>query len=202
MQRWENKQSGFSLFIVIIAMLVIAFLVISTLQSTNMESRSSANDADRKVALAQAQSALNASETKIAELVNESGTITFTDSCTSGFCAAKDTPATVVSNGPYPISSSAKLAINCGSEPCADLGDAWRRNNVLTVNSDSQSVDPSIPVKSGGTYQNARYVIEFIGTQTNNSTLYYLFRVTAKGWGQNANTQVVLQSYEKAVFSN
>ena len=41
------NQSGFALFLVLIMMIVIAFLVVATIQSTSMDTRTSANDSDQ-----------------------------------------------------------------------------------------------------------------------------------------------------------
>ena len=49
------NQGGFSLFIVMVIMLVIALLVIATSQSSNTEMRMSTNEADRKYAVSLAE---------------------------------------------------------------------------------------------------------------------------------------------------
>lgn len=46
--------------------------------------------------------------------------------------------------------------------------------------------------KNSGIAKNPRYIIEYLGKTTEGRITY---RVTAKAWGKNANTQVVLQSY-------
>lgn len=65
MQTPQYRQKGFSLFIVMIIMLVIALLVIVTNQSASTEARMSANDADRKYAMTMAESGLRDAETYI-----------------------------------------------------------------------------------------------------------------------------------------
>ena len=52
------NQGGFSLFIVMVIMLVIALLVIATSQSSNTEMRMSTNEADRKYAVSLAEQGL------------------------------------------------------------------------------------------------------------------------------------------------
>ena len=49
------------------------------------------------------------------------------------------------------------------------------------------------PGKNSGATKDARYIIEYLSTNsTDNRTIY---RVTAKAWGKNENTVVILQSY-------
>ena len=50
-----TKQSGFSLYMVLIIMIVIAFLVVATMHGTSTNSRTSANDSDYQFALQNAQ---------------------------------------------------------------------------------------------------------------------------------------------------
>ena len=49
------------------------------------------------------------------------------------------------------------------------------------------------PGKNSGAKANPRFIIEYLSTNsTDNRTIY---RVTAKAWGKNENTVVMLQSY-------
>ena len=59
---FKSVQKGFSLFFVMILMLVIAFIVIMTSQSSLTEMRSSTNEADRKFALSLAENGLRKGE--------------------------------------------------------------------------------------------------------------------------------------------
>ena len=61
-------QRGFSLFIVLIVMLVIAFMVVAGIQSMNTEMRISSNDADRKLAMSLAETALRTGEKNVGNL--------------------------------------------------------------------------------------------------------------------------------------
>lgn len=83
----KNKPEGFTLFIVLIMMLVIAFIVIASMQSTNTEMRISSNDADRKFAFSKAEAALVSGETFISTHkhadFNQSGG---TPTCNQGLC--------------------------------------------------------------------------------------------------------------------
>lgn len=193
-----QKQGGFALFLVLVAMLVIAFLVVATLQSTNMESRSSANDADRKVAMNRAESALSKGEDAIRGFTDRTTNIDFKQDCTNGYCTPQaDTaiagiPATITSAG-------TTIQLNLDTNPCTGCKDVWLRDNVLVKNKDD---DHSIaaPAVPPATVSKSRYVIEFLGTRADAGGTVYLFRITAKGWGDNENTQVLLQSNVEATF--
>ena len=82
----RNQQQGFSLFFVMILMLVIAFLVIVTSQSSVTEMRMSTNEADRKYALSLAETGLRDGEYFIKEVVDKQTETTFTAGCTNGLC--------------------------------------------------------------------------------------------------------------------
>lgn len=80
----KQNQQGFSLFVVLIMMLVIALLVIAGMQSSNTEMRISSNDADRKFAFSRAEEMLQAGERQIVATKH----IGFTggNSCSNGIC--------------------------------------------------------------------------------------------------------------------
>lgn len=85
---WAMKKvQGFTLFIVLIMMLVIAFIVIASMQSSNTEMRISSNEADRKFAFSKAESALVLGEDLIANHkhtdFNQTGSV---PSCSAGLC--------------------------------------------------------------------------------------------------------------------
>ena len=91
------NQGGFSLFIVMVIMLVIALLVIATSQSSNTEMRMSTNEADRKYAVSLAEQGLLDAEAIIKNWANSSNqtarpNLVFKSDCADGLCAPeKDT---------------------------------------------------------------------------------------------------------------
>ena len=87
-----QKQQGYTLFIVLIMMLVIALIVVASMQSTNTEMRISSNDADRKYAFSLAEQALRNGEQRIVTEQNKA----FTASCTDGICGGKASDSTPV----------------------------------------------------------------------------------------------------------
>lgn len=190
----QSRQSGFALFLVLVMMIVIAFLVVVTMQSTSMDTRTSANDSDHQLAFQNAQLGLADAEKKIREWPSLKTTQEFKCNCKEGLCAAK---------GIDPAKVKSKIAT---VESCTDLKDVWKRSEVFT---DSKK-DPSIKntVNSGntasGTVQDSatkyRYVIEYLGPDTGAGVGYYIFRITAKGWGQNASTSSIIEETIQAAL--
>lgn len=148
-------------------------MVVSITQSYNTEQRISTNDADHKYAAALAETALRAGENRIAgpEFEDE---VTFTPNCTKALCsaanAAKGTFGSVIVEAE--TRGIAAWERMCGKKTCIEIN--------------------GIELENTGAGKAPRHIIEYISTQNNGSVIY---RVTAKAWGKNANTSVILQSY-------
>ena len=185
-----NGQRGFSLLIVLIIMIIIAFLAVAATQTYNTELRISSNDADRKMAMATAEAALRQGESDIATFTNQ----TFNSTCTDGLCSQAGQANTTIDT------SEGVITIQGGSND-----NAWTRTCTSSVSNASSastsSTSTSCLESNGKNYtaadsaKHARYIIEYISNtpDLNGNTL--LFRVTARAWGQNANTVVTVQSY-------
>lgn len=118
-------------------------------------------------------------ENKIYEI--EDGKKPFTDDCKEGLCKAKQVKADT-----YP--SVAGTITVSGSD---DKKEAWNRECVKEKCIDKNGI--IYPGKNSGAKKDARYIIEYLSTNdADNRTVY---RVTAKAWGKNENTVVMLQSY-------
>lgn len=182
----QSSQSGFALFLVLIMMIVIAFLVVVTMQSTSMDTRTSANDSDHQLAFQNAQLGLAEAEKKISEWPGLKTAQQFNCDCKAGLCAAK---------GIDPAKVNSKIA---KVEPCTDLKEVWKRSGVFTDIKDS---DPSFkyPDKQDEKAE-YRYVIEYLGPDTKAGVGYYIFRITAKGWGQNASTSSIIEETIQAAL--
>ena len=175
-----SAQTGFALFIVLMIMIVIALLVVTATQSYNTEQRISTNDADHKFATTLAEAALREGENHIYEI--EDGKKPFTDDCAEGLCKAANVTA-----GTYTIASGT-ITVSGSSKD-----EAWIRedNKKETKYIDINGI--KYPGVNSGAKKDARYIIEYLSTNsTDNRTIY---RVTAKAWGENENTVVILQSY-------
>lgn len=194
-----HKQGGFALFLVLIAMIVVAFLVVATLQSTNMESRSSANDADRKVAMNRAQTALNIAENTIMNFTDKKNqTIEFKEDCSGGYCSpVSDSNVTQKPEGDS-IGLDGNTVILKVEDQKPPATDAWLRSGVL-----ASRTDKTHSIQTSNKDNRASYIIEYLGIRRDtvgSPQRIYLFRVTAKGWGDNDNAQVLLQSNLEATF--
>ena len=185
-----DRQQGYALFIVLMMMVVIALLVVTATQSYNTEQRISTNDADHKFATTLAEAALREGENYIYSI--EDGTTTFDDDCTNGLCKAKSLPASKP-NEPY-TTTTGKVIVEGNSTE-----EAWHRecgkDKVKCI--DINGIP--YPGKNSGANKNCRpkkdacYIIEYLSTNSTDKRTIY--RVTAKAWGKNENTVVILQSY-------
>ncbi|QMT30486.1 pilus assembly PilX family protein [Alysiella filiformis] len=188
----KYNQQGFSLFMVMIMMIVIAFLVVITSQTTSTESRLSANEADRKYALTEAEVGLRDGETYLNKVYNDiskgasstsyvGANLVFTQDCQKGLCAPVE--KIVWSN------DNDKKHFNISD---ADNGKsskpAWERDNIF---------DPTKNFSIASENNKARYIIEYMGQREDpsSSAIHDYFRVTSRANGENKNTVVTLQSY-------
>lgn len=185
------KQQGFSLFIVLVMMLVIAFLVIAATQSYNTEMRISSNDADRKSAYSIAEAALRQGEQDIGEFF---GNITFSANCAGGLCAHGGQQAAKNIN-----TSNGEIRLEACGNACSGTN-AWERQEngrpLLETAGREYAVDAAAS-------RPARYIIEALSsTQEADGSIKVIYRVTARAWGMNANTVVTLQSYVEGVYNS
>ena len=161
-----QKQQGYTLFIVLIMMLVIALIVVASMQSTNTEMRISSNDADRKYAFSLAEQALRNGEQRIVTEQNKAFTaIANSNSCTDGICGGKASDSTPV----------------------------WKRSDSVVNLNEANKGRHCLKSQSSNT-NNACYMVERLG-EIADQNYKNVFRVTARAWGANNNTVVTLQSY-------
>ncbi len=160
-----KKNQGYTLFIVLIMMLVIALVVVASMQSTNTEMRISSNEADRKYAFSLAEQALRAGEQRIVSEQNQAFDKVANDTgCKDGICGEKASQNTPV----------------------------WKRSDNVNLNEDGKG---RRCIGNGNkNINNACYMVERLG-ETADSRYAHVFRVTARAWGANSNTVVTLQSY-------
>lgn len=208
----KRNQQGFSLFMVMIMMIVIAFLVVVTSQTTSTESRLSANEADRKYALTEAELGLRDAENLLNKIYDEltrtttttssasSKLMTFKEDCTGSFnngittdigglCTAMEFPRSEYEKNVRRVDRNQFVDVQ-GSAPTQAV---YERDALSVANKSLASANGK-----------ASYVIEYLGqreNETGTSVLDY-FRVTARANGQNENTQVTLQSYVEMAREN
>ena len=200
-----NKQQGFTLYMVLILMAVIAILVLAGSQLLNTEMRLSTNDADRKYAFGLAEDALRNGErytyTDIhkaivlddagikAAIANGNSQTSdffgvvgtgklFRETCDNGLCAPSIESATVAGT-----SYSNKPAW----ERTADV--SGKETSYFDIDNKSIKYDLGAAAEVS---KNPRFIIEYLGPAEDKETT--LYRITARAWGRNQNTQVTLQS--------
>lgn len=194
---FKSVKKGFSLFFVMILMLVIAFIVIMTSQSSLTEMRSSTNEADRKFALSLAENGLREGEFAIKAAFDAKPTVkTFTADCQNGWCLpAKDSYSSNQSNEPFKFDTATAAPDipaweRCAANPTRDQAASCPGKTVLDAGCDTNN--RCIKSNDGRTF----YIVEYLGARTDStqSTQIDNFRITSRARGNNKDTVVTLQS--------
>ncbi|HHQ8888622.1 TPA: pilus assembly PilX family protein [Neisseria gonorrhoeae] len=180
----SDGQRGSALFIVLMVMIVVAFLVVTAAQSYNTEQRISANESDRKLALSLAEAALREGEFQVLDLEYAADSkVTFSENCEKGLCTAVNVRTNDNAFGNIVVQG--KPTVEAVKRPCP----AKSGKNSTGLCIDNQGVE--YKKGTGNVSKMPRYIIEYLGVKNGQN----VYRVTAKAWGKNANTVVVLQSY-------
>ncbi|CNT48756.1 type IV pilus assembly protein PilX [Neisseria gonorrhoeae] len=183
----SEGQRGFALFIVLMVMIVVAFLVVTAAQSYNTEQRISANESDRKLALSLAEAALREGEFQVLDLeYTADSKVTFSEDCENGLCTAVNVRTNDANEEAFDnIVVKGKPTVEAVKRSCP----AKSGKNSTGLCIDNQGVE--YKKGTGNVSKMPRYIIEYLGVKNGQN----VYRVTAKAWGKNANTVVVLQSY-------
>ncbi|HFB2447072.1 TPA: PilX N-terminal domain-containing pilus assembly protein [Neisseria gonorrhoeae] len=183
----SDGQRGSALFIVLMVMIVVAFLVVTAAQSYNTEQRISANESDRKLALSLAEAALREGEFQVLDLeYTADSKVTFSENCENGLCTAVNVRTNDANEETFDnIVVKGKPTVEAVKRPCP----AKSGKNSAGLCIDNQGVEYKKGTASVS--KMPRYIIEYLGVKNGQN----VYRVTAKAWGKNANTVVVLQSY-------
>ena len=228
-----DRQSGFSLIVSLMMLIVIIILGVGASQMAINEERASRNDRDRQIAFQAAEAALKDAEFEI------SGAASPTACTQTGQPPSRARPISVGSGQTcFNKVNSSNYVTGCSTYPngglCASdgatpdwlstsldfLGDAKATSTSglktvqfgqFTNQTFGAQVSAIAPVTTGlGTSMPVsiyppRYIIELVPLNTSVTTLTsdgaggglgtgHMFRVTAMGFGANANSQVVLQT--------
>ncbi|CNS20568.1 type IV pilus assembly protein PilX [Neisseria gonorrhoeae] len=183
----SEGQRGFALFIVLMVMIVVAFLVVTAAQSYNTEQRISANESDRKLALSLAEAALREGEFQVLDLeYTADSKVTFSENCENGLCTAVNVRTNDANEEAFDnIVVKGKPTVEAVKRSCP--AESGKNSTGLCI--DNQGVE--YKKGTGNVSKMPRYIIEYLGVKNGQN----VYRVTAKAWGKNANTVVVLQSY-------
>lgn len=182
----SEGQRGFALFIVLMVMIVVAFLVVTAAQSYNTEQRISANESDRKLALSLAEAALREGEFQVLDLeYTADSKVTFSENCENGLCTAVNVRTNDANEEAFDnIVVKGKPTVEAVKRPCPATG---KNSAGLCIDNKGMEYNKGV----AGVSKMPRYIIEYLGVKNGQN----VYRVTAKAWGKNANTVVVLQSY-------
>ena len=198
---FKSIQKGFSLFFVMILMLVIAFIVIMTSQSSLTEMRSSTNEADRKFALSLAENGLREGEFAIKKAFDAKPTVTpFTADCKNGWCLpSKGSYSSSHFNEPFEFDAAAAPDIpaweRCAENPASESASLCPGKTVLDAGCDTSARCKKS--NDGKTH----YIIEYLGARMDSVKAQQVdnFRITSRARGNNDDTVVTLQSYVELV---
>ncbi|HFC3181583.1 TPA: PilX N-terminal domain-containing pilus assembly protein [Neisseria gonorrhoeae] len=184
----SDGQRGSALFIVLMVMIVVAFLVVTAAQSYNTEQRISANESDRKLALSLAEAALREGEFQVLDLEYAADSkVTFSENCEKGLCTAVNVRTNNNSSEEAfgNIVVQGKPAVEAVKRSCP--AKSGKNSTGLCIDNKGMEYNKG----AAGVSKMPRYIIEYLGVKNGQN----VYRVTAKAWGKNANTVVVLQSY-------
>lgn len=188
--RRTNTERGVSLVIVMIFLVILSGLGITAMQSSTLSARISRNQADRNIAHQAAEAALIDAENDIFYL--RANRIT---PCSAAIAGCRPEP------GIYKLEG---FDVTCPNGLCAGLATAPWIDSVTTGTlvpnlwkANGNDVSVAYGLRTGAVplpfvAQQPRYLIE--GFQVGDEIVY---RVTAKGFGANQSTEVMLQTSVK-----
>lgn len=180
-------ERGVSLVIVMIFLVILSGLGITAMQSSTLSSRISRNEADRNIAHQAAEAALVDAENDIFYL--RANRIT---PCSSAIAGCRPEPGIYKLEG-FDVTCPNGLCAGLATPPWIDTAnttlviDLWKTTGS-SVEYGLRTGAAALPYVA----QQPRYLIE--GFQVGDDIVY---RVTAKGFGSNQSTQVMLQTSVK-----
>jgi type IV pilus assembly protein PilX len=173
-------QTGAALITGLIFLVILTLLGITAMQTSTLEERMSGNARDRNLAFQAAEAALRDAERDIRCRTISGGTCTRTNkisglsyadaNCTDGLCCTINAPGKGCREPTTPVHQAFSLS----ASPSVEYG--------------KYTTAPAIT----GVSAQPRYLIEPF--QVSES---FYFRITARGYGANANTKVTLQEIYK-----
>lgn len=135
-----------------------------------------------------AEAALREGEFQVLDLEYAADSkVTFSENCEKGLCTAVNVRTNDNGNEEAfgNIVVQGKPTVEAAKRPCP----AKSGKNSTGMCIDNQGVE--YKKGTGNVSKMPRYIIEYLGVKNGQN----VYRVTAKAWGKNANTVVVLQSY-------
>ena len=164
-----HTQNGSALIIGLIFLILLTVVGVTAMQSTTLEEKMAGNQRDRNVAFQAAETALRDAEMFLSATVP-----VFAANCAGGLCT---TAGTIPDLATYTWSDGNYLAYGVNPSPAASMVPPTQIPNV-----DQQPryfiVDLGVTIPMAGCGGGAAQG----------------FRIIARGWGQNINTQVTLET--------
>ena len=162
-----TRQNGAALVTGLIFLVILTLLGVTAMQTSIMEERMAGNARDRNIAFQAAEAALRNAEADIfgAFAARLPGTTT----CTGGVCCA------------------ASPGLTCAepSTPVYQIAGIWDDGGNSVIYGAN-----AVATAIAGVARQPRYLVEPFGNAADGLT----YRITARGYGANVNTQVTLQT--------
>ncbi|SMF43189.1 type IV pilus assembly protein PilX [Alteromonadaceae bacterium Bs31] len=176
-----SKQSGATLIIALIILVIMSMIGISNMQSSTMQERMASNNRQKNLALQAAESALRAAEGDLRVNVVKTEDLSKFDGSDGRYSAVNRSPG----------EAAVPLAIDVNTVTAWDASGVAQELSTYKVSSKAP-----------------RYVIEYLGRDVGASgrkvteigyvntenTDPYVFRITAIGWGKDENIYAVVES--------
>jgi type IV pilus assembly protein PilX len=170
----RHRQRGTALVIAMLFLVILGMLGVTTMTATTLEERMAGNTRDRDIAMQAAETALRDAERDISNGNAANGRVVtvgmFVSACTLALCTEG---APVLTNIDDPTKSAFYGQFTPSVQPLQ--GPAQQPRYVVEL---LTAMPPQVPAPPPG-------------QQIRN------FRITAKGYGRNANTVVILQTVYK-----
>jgi len=161
-----NKQRGVVLIMALVILMVLSLLGVSSMRNSSLQERMSGNARDYQVAFEAAEIALRAGEDYL-------GLIATTSDFNSSGNNGKFTPRTLSDPDAWKVETN------------------WSSGKTTTVDVTSLPNDPEYMIE----LLDSNYgVIDPLTPGGGESGTISLFRITARGYGKNPNTRVMLQT--------
>ena len=162
----QQQQKGAVLIVGLIMLFVMTLISVSSMTSSVLETRMSTNFRDRQVAFQAAEAALRRGERLTASNIVKTS---YSTACTNGLCLAD-----LQDSGIYP--------------------EYWLDDTIWNT------AGKHITYTVDGTVTPAKIIIEYMGKKVSDWSVGaqvtdpIIYRITALGYGQSANSKVMLQS--------
>lgn len=166
-----RRQRGTALIIAMLFLVILGMLGVTTMTATTLEERMAGNTRDRDLAMQAAEAALRDAERDLTNTATTAGRVitlvNFVAACTAGLCTEG---APILTNIDDPAKSAFFTQYMSSSQ--AFMGPAAQPRYIIEL---LAAMPPQVPAPPPG-------------QQIRN------FRITAKGFGRNTNTVVILQT--------